>query len=152
MEHFYFQQCMLVLVINHLSCCRRSSLVLTAGDASVRGRLDGGGEGGIPDPLPLGQVWRQPRRPGYLQRTCGPEQQVWRLLLQAQRYYISTICTFRKRQVCCSYHCRFQILNSLCCFNLLFSLLQHHRDPCGFSLTLSLKQAVYIGFIIQGCN
>lgn len=91
---------MLVLVINHLSCYRRSSLVLTAGNASVRGRLDGGGAGGIPDPFPLGQVRGQPRGPGYIQRTCGPEQQVRRLLLQAQRYYGSTVSVFGQMQAC----------------------------------------------------
>lgn len=65
------------------------SAVLTAGDASVCGRLDGGRKGGVPHPLPVGQLWSQPRGPGYLQRTGGPEQQVRRLLLQAQRF----VCT-----------------------------------------------------------
>lgn len=65
----------------------------------MRGRLDGGGEGGIPDLLPLGQVWRQPRGPGYLQRTSGPEQQVRRLLLQAQRYYGGTVSVFTQRKL-----------------------------------------------------
>lgn len=52
------------------------SLALTARDASVCGWLAGRGEGGIPDPLPLGHVWRQPRGSRIVQRTHGPEQQV----------------------------------------------------------------------------
>lgn len=90
---------MLELVVSHLSCCCHPSLVLTAGDASVRGRLDGGGEGGIPDPLPLSQVWKQPRGPGYDGRPCGPERQIRRLLLQAQRYYGRTVSVVTQKQV-----------------------------------------------------
>lgn len=78
-----------------VNCC---FLVLTARDASVRGRLDGGGEGGIPNSLPLGEMWGEPRGPGYLQRTSGPEQQIRRLLLQAQRYYgAECLCSNRGR-------------------------------------------------------
>lgn len=69
----------------------------TAGDASVRCRLDGGREGGIPDSLPLGQVWWKSCWLGYVPRTCGPEQQIWCLLLQAQRYFF---CCFFRLQFC----------------------------------------------------
>lgn len=62
--------------VNQALCQAFFFLALTARDASVCGWLDGRGEGGIPDPLPLGRVWRQPRGSGYLQRTHGPEQQV----------------------------------------------------------------------------
>lgn len=75
------------VIIDH--CCR-CSLALTAGDASVCGRLDGGWEGGIPDSLPFPQVWSQPCGRCSLQRASGAEQQIWCLLLQAQRYYGST--------------------------------------------------------------
>lgn len=69
-----------------MSFYQTSSLVPAARDAPVRRRLDGGREGGISDPLPLGQVWRKPRGPGDVQRAGGPGQQVRRLLLPAQWY------------------------------------------------------------------
>lgn len=56
----------------------------------MRGRLDRGGEGGLPDPLPFSQMRGQPRGPGHVQRARGPGQPVRRLLLQAHRYDGST--------------------------------------------------------------
>lgn len=63
-----------------------ASPALTVGIAPVCGWLDGGGEGRLPNLFPLVKVWREPRGPGHVQRACGSEQQVRRLLLQAERY------------------------------------------------------------------
>lgn len=128
-----------IIALNSLS-----SLLMTAGDASVRGRLDGGREGGIPDSLPLSQVRRKSRWLGYVRRTCGPEQQIWCLLLQAQRYCGSTATGLNQRRVSVVFSvvlsgCSFLIemvfaivsvtaaLGFFFFFRLVFHLIYYHR-------------------------